>query len=82
MMAGFPTTDPAVAAIFKGVPGAHGIVQAALDGMGQVLADSPVHPRSALAWAGDFLCCGGRPGPGAARLLRTALQSHHGYWVV
>ena len=82
MMVGFPTKAPAAVALFDGIPGVHGIVQAALDGMGQVLADSPVHPRSALAWAGDFLCCGGIPGPEAARLLRTALQTHRGYWVV
>lgn len=82
MQAGFSTTDRSVAALFAHLHGAQGMVLAALDGMGRVWVDSPVHPRCAIAAAGDFLFCGGEPGLSAARMLRTALASEKRSWLV
>lgn len=82
MQAEFPTTDRGVAALFAHLPGAMGMVLAALDGMGRVWVDSPVHPRCAIAAAGDFLFCGGEPGRSAARMLRTAMASEKRLWLV
>lgn len=73
MQAGFATQDRRAAALFEGMPGAHSLVQAALEGQGRVLVDSPVRPRCAVAVAGDFLYCGGMPGPVAKHLLRRAM---------
>lgn len=82
MQAVFPTQDRRIAGLFAGQPGAYGMVQAALVGMGRVWADSPVHPRCAVAAAGDFLYCGGEPGPSAKRMLRTVLNSASREWLV
>ena len=82
MQAAFPTTDVRAAALFSGQPGAQSMVMAALTGMGRVWTDSPLHPRCAIAAAGDFLICGGRPGPSAARMLRTALRSDNRDWLI
>lgn len=76
MQAAFLTEDVRVAALFAGMPGAQSMVQAALAGQGRVLADSPVRPRCAVATAGDFLYCGGVPGPSAKHLLRRAMGAH------
>lgn len=73
MQTGFMTKDSRVMTLFADMPGARSMVLAALDGQGGVMTDSPVHPTCALAWAGDFLYCGGRCGPAAVRLLRRAL---------
>ncbi len=62
MQAAFPTMDSRVLPLFEGIPGARGMVIAALEGMGRVWTDSPVYPRCAVAAAGDFLFCGGEPG--------------------
>lgn len=82
MQAAFSVTDRQVAALFEGMPGAYSMVRSALHGMGRVLADAPRQPRCAVAQAGDFLYCGGRPGPSAAHLLRAALGIHGGEWLV
>lgn len=76
MQAAFPVRDSQVAAFFEHLPGARGMVCAALAGMGQIWADSPKNPRGAVLAVGDFLYCGGHAGPSAARLLRTALAGH------
>lgn len=82
MQAAFPTMDSRVLPLFEGIPGARGMVIAALEGMGRVWTDSPVHPRCAVAAAGDFLFCGGEPGVSAARLLRTAIASGKRTWLI
>jgi len=73
MQAGVMTRDQRVAALFEGMPGARSMVLAALAGQGRVLVDSPVRPRCAVAVAGDFLYCGGVPGPEARHILRRAM---------
>ena len=82
MQAAFPAREAQVAALFADASGAHGILRAALGDMGHVLADVPRHPRCAVAWVGDFLFCGGQPGPSAAHLMRRALSAHGGSWLI
>lgn len=82
MQAAFPTRDDRALALVAGLPGAHGMAEAARHGMGRVWADSPVHPRAAVMTVGDFLYCGGQPGPSAARLLRTAIRSGKRDWLI
>ena len=82
MIAAFPTRDERVFDLFHGLPGAHGMVEAARHGMGRAWADSPVHPRAAVVAVGDFLYCGGAPGLSAARLVRTAVSSEKRSWLV
>lgn len=81
MRGAFPVTGLSVAALFEGMPGAKSMVLAALTGQGRVLADAPLHPRCAVAASGDFLFCGGEPGPSARHLLRQAMGSHRG-WLI
>lgn len=66
---------------FAGMPGAHSMVQSALAGYGRILADSPLHPRCAVAVCGDFVYCGGEPGASAAHLLRQAMGGRKGLLV-
>ena len=47
--------------MFAGLPGAHGIIEAALNGQGLVMTDDAAHPKSAAVLAGDFLFFGGEP---------------------
>ena len=73
MQAAFPATDQRTASLFAGAPGGNSLVQAALSGMGRVLADRPKEPRCAVATVGDFVYCGGEPGYSAVHLLRMAM---------
>ena len=82
MIAAFPTRESRVFDLLQGLPGAHGMVEAARHGMGRAWADSPLHPRAAVVAVGDFLYCGGEPGLSAARLLRTAVGSEKRGWLV
>lgn len=82
MIAVFPTREDRVFDLYRGLPGAHGMVEAARHGMGRAWADSPAHPRAAVVAVGDFLYCGGDPGPSAAHLLRTAVGSEKRGWLV
>lgn len=41
--------------MFAGLPGAHGIIEAALNGQGRVMTDDSARPSSAAVLAGDFL---------------------------
>lgn len=82
MIAAFPTREDRVFNMFHGLPGAHGMVEAARHGMGRAWADSPVFPRAAVVAVGDFLYCGGEPGLSAAHLLRIALSSEKRGWLV
>lgn len=82
MIAAFPTRDDRVFDLFRGLPGAHGMVEAAWHGMGRAWADSPARPRAAVVAVGDFLFCGGEPGPSAAHLLRAAVISEKRRWLV
>ena len=82
MIAAFPTRENRVFDLLRGLPGAHGLVEAARHGMGRAWADSPLHPRAAVVAVGDFLYCGGEPGLSAARLLRTAVSSEKRRWLV
>ena len=47
--------------MFAGLPGAHGIIEAALNGQGRVMTDDSARPSSAAVLAGDFLFFGGEP---------------------
>lgn len=82
MIAAFPTREDRVFDLFHGLPGAHGMVEAARQGMGRAWADSPVRPRAAVVAVGDFLYCGGAAGLSAAHLLRTAVNSEKRSWLV
>ena len=82
MIAAFPTRENRVFDLLRGLPGAHGLVEAARHGMGRAWADSPLHPRAAVVAVGDFLFCGGAPGPSATHLLRTAVSSEKRRWLV
>lgn len=82
MQAAFLTRDDRVFAFFAGLPGAHGMMEAARHGMGRAWADSPVRPRAAVVAVGDFLYCGGEPGFSATRMLRTAVGSEKRRWLV
>lgn len=81
MQAGVMTRDRRALALFEGMPGAHSMVLAALAGQGRVLVDSPVRPRCGVAAAGDFLYCGGVPGPEARHILRRAMGVHED-WLI
>lgn len=81
MQAGVKTNDLRTIALFEGMPGARSMVLAALEGQGRVLVDSPVRPRCAVAAAGDFLYCGGEPGPEGKHLLRQAMGTYEG-WLI
>ena len=50
--------------MFAGMPGAHGIIEAALNGQGRVMTDDAAHPSSAAVLAGDFLFFGGESAAG------------------
>lgn len=82
MQAAFPTADERAFALFRGLPGSRGMVEAARHGMGRAWADSPAHPRAAIVTVGDFLFCGGQPGPSATHLLRVALSSEKRDWLI
>lgn len=77
--AAFPDVDRRLLApLTAGMPCLHGVVEAVLHGRGTVWADSPLHPRGAVAALGDFLLCAGAAGPSAVRLLRTAIHAGDG----
>ena len=82
MQAAFPTTDRRRAALFASLPGAQGMASAALEGLGRAWTDSPAEPGCAVAAAGDFLLCGGRPGLSAAHLLRHAVRQEKREWII
>ena len=82
MQAAFPTGNERAFALFRGLPGARSMVEAARHGMGRAWADSPAYPRAAVVAVGDFLYCGGQPGPSAAHLLRVAVNSEKRGWLV
>lgn len=82
MQAAFPTRNDRAFALLSGLPGAHGMVEAARYGMGRAWADSPVHPRASVVTVGDFLFCGGQPGLSAAHMLRAAVGSEKRRWLV
>ena len=46
--------------MFAGLPGAHGIIEAALNGQGRVMTDDSARPSSAAVLAGDFLYVSGQ----------------------
>lgn len=81
MQAGFVSGDRRAYTLFAGMPGARSMVLAALEGQGRVLVDSPVRPRCGVAAAGDFLYCGGEPGPEGRMLLRRAMGTYDG-WLI
>lgn len=81
MQAAFSMTEEG-GALFPQGPALHGIREAALHGMGRGWMDSPLHPRCAVLTAGDFLLCGGVPGPSARHLLRRALMSERREWLI
>ena len=64
--------------MFAGLPGAHGIIEAALNGQGLVMTDDSAHPSSAAVLAGDFLFFGE---PSEA-LVRRALNAENRAWIV
>ena len=59
--------------MFAGLPGAHGIIEAALNGQGRVMTDDAARPSSAAVLAGDFLFFGGEPAENA-RPLRPPMK--------
>lgn len=65
--------------MFAGLPGAHGIIEAALNGQGLVMTDDAAHPSSAAVLAGDFLFFGGEP---SEELVRRALNAENRAWIV
>ena len=65
--------------MFAGLPGAHGIIEAALNGQGLVMTDDSAHPSSAAVLAGDFLFFGGEP---SEELVRRALNAENRAWIV
>ena len=65
--------------MFAGLPGAHGIIEAALNGQGRVMTDDAARPRSAAVLAGDFLFFGGEP---SEELVRRALNAENRAWIV
>ena len=65
--------------MFAGLPGAHGIIEAALNGQGRVMTDDSARPSSAAALAGDFLFLGGEP---SEELVRRALNAENRAWIV
>ena len=65
--------------MFAGLPGAHGIIEAALNGQGLVMTDDSAHPSSAAVLAGDFLFFGGEP---SEALVRRALNAENRAWIV
>ena len=81
MQTGVLTRDQRAIALFDGMPGARSMVLAALEGQGRVLVDSPVRPRCGVAAAGDFLYCGGVPGPEGKHMLRRAMGTYDG-WLI
>lgn len=83
MQAAFPVCDRRkIAPFFAGMNRLHGIAAAGLSGMGSVWTDSPQTPHGAVMAVGDFLLCGGSPGPWAAHLLRQATQSDKRAWLI
>ncbi len=68
-----------IAGMFAGLPGAHGIIEAALNGQGRVMTDDSAHPSSAAVLAGDFLFFGGEP---SEELVRRALNAENRAWIV
>ncbi len=81
MQAAFrPEDRRAVEPLFAGFRGLHGILAAGLEGQGSLLTDHPLQPRCAVMTVGDFLVCGGVPGPSAAHLLREALRGEKRVW--
>ena len=65
--------------MFAGLPGAHGIIEAALNGQGRVMTDDSARPSSAAVLAGDFLFFGGEP---SEELVRRALNAENRAWIV
>lgn len=65
--------------MFAGLPGAHGIIEAALNGQGRVMTDDSARPSSAAVLAGDFLFFGGEP---SEELVRRALSAENRAWIV
>lgn len=65
--------------MFAGMPGAHGIIEAALNGQGRVMTDDSARPSSAAVLAGDFLFFGGEP---SEELVRRALNAENRAWIV
>ena len=82
MRAAFPADSGSVAALFAGMPGAQSLLLAALEGQGRVLTDASLRPRCAVATVGDFLFCGGEPGPSAGHLLRQAMGAYEDWLIV
>lgn len=65
--------------MFAGLLGAHGIIEAALNGQGRVMTDDSARPSSAAVLAGDFLFFGGEP---SEELVRRALNAENRAWIV
>ena len=65
--------------MFAGLPGAHGIIEAALNRRGRVMTDDSARPSSAAVLAGDFLFFGGEP---SEELVRRALNAENRAWIV
>lgn len=65
--------------MFAGLPGAHGIIEAALNGQGRVMTDDSARPSSAAVLAGDFLFLGGEP---SEELVQRALNAENRAWIV
>ena len=64
--------------MFAGLPGAHGIIEAALNGQGLVMTDDSAHPSSAAVLAGDFLFFGGEPSEELVRDARADWRGGNG----
>ncbi len=83
MQAAFPARDAQIAApLFSSYRELRGILYAGLHGMGRLWLDAPLKPRAAVLTCGDFLLCGGQPGPSARHLLRVALGTDRRDWLV
>ena len=67
------------AAAFAALPGLHGVAQAALCAWHGRLFAAPA--GYGVLTAGDFLLCGGMPGPQAGRLLAQAWDSQKRAWI-
>lgn len=72
-------SSDAVRRLFADLPGAHGILEAALNGQGTVLLDRCEHPTCAAAMSGDFLFLGGEP---SEAMVCRALNAENRAWIV
>lgn len=72
-------TEKNLRSFFDGLPGMHGLAEAALSGW-----HGAVWPlaRGAMLTVGDFLICGGDPGTEGRRMLAKAMASQPRTWLI